>query len=215
MSEFRTLNVDVVINGETKRVDGQKRTAFVQLYGLDNLIPNRYSEVFVVDLIINLELNGIDPRHIIDEIKRLETLNSDGYTKEATQFKRAPLHPLWHQHYFSEHYLVQNIQNELNKSFKTIWDESMGEEGSVIKQNHINDLVHNVVQGTIETRSDEKRITGEWLVFSKEATGNIYLCMATHTTGDTNIYDKIAYCCEHQFPSLEPFASNRSATKNA
>lgn len=212
MSQFRTLHVDVIINGETKRIDGQKRTEFVQLYELDELIPNRYSEVFVVDLIMNLELNGIDPRHIIDEIKRLETLSADGYTKEATQFKHAPLHPLWHQHYFSAHYVVQNIQNELKKNFNTIWEESMGEKNSVIERKHLDKLVHNIVEGTIETRSNEKRITGEWLVFSKETTGNIYLCMATHTTGDTNIYNKVAYCCEHQFPLLEPFASNRRAS---
>jgi hypothetical protein len=48
----------------------------------------------IVDLMMSLELNGIDPRDIINEIKRLETLNDDGYTKEATQFKREPLHPL-------------------------------------------------------------------------------------------------------------------------
>jgi hypothetical protein len=213
MSQFRELNVDIVVNGETKRIDSKKRTEFVQAYDLDKLIPNRYSEVFVVDLIANLEINSINPKHIIDEIKRLETLDSAGYTKEATQFKHAPLQPLWHQHYFSEHYLVENIQNELKRSFKTIWDDSMGEEGSVIEREHIDSLVHNVVEGTIETRSNEKRITGEWLVFSKEATGNIYLCMATHAIGDANIYDKVAYCCERQFPSLEPFASNRNASQ--
>jgi len=213
MSQFRTLNIDVVVNGETIRIDGQKRTEFVQYYGLDNLIPNRYSEVLIVDLIMNLNLNEIDPRHIIDEIKRLEALDDDGYTKEATQFKHSPLHPLWHQHYFSAHYLVPNIQNEINRSFKVIWDKSMGPEGSVIEQKYINNLVHNVVEGTIEKRSNEKRITGEWLVFSKQATGNIYLCMATHTTGDKNIYDKVAYCCERQFPLLEPFASDRSASQ--
>ena len=212
MSKFRYLNIDVVVNGETINIDGEKRTEFVQLYGLDELIPNRYSEIFIIDLIVNLELNGVDPRHIIDEVKRLETLSNDGYTKEATQFKHAPLHPLWHQHYFSDHFLVHNIQNEIKKSFNTIWDESMGEKNSVIERKHLDKLVHNLVEGTIETRSNEKRITGEWLVFSKETTGNIYLCMATHTTGDTNIYNRLEYCCEHQFPLLEPFASNRRAS---
>lgn len=212
MSKFRNLNIDVVVSGETINIDGEKRTEFVQLYGLDELIPNRYSEIFVVDLIVNLELNGVDPTHIIDEIKRLETLSSDGYTKEATQFKHAPLHPLWHQHYFSEHFLVRNIQNEIKKSFNTIWDESMGEKNSVIERKHLDKLVHNLVEGAIETRSNEKRITGEWLVFSKETMGNIYLCMATHITGDTNIYNRLEYCCEHQFPLLEPFASNRRAS---
>lgn len=213
MSQFRSLNIDVVVNNVTKRIDGQKRTEFVNEYGIDDLISNRYLEVFIVDLIMNLDLNGIDPRHIIDEIKRLETLGDDGYTKEATKFKHPPLNPLWHQHYFSAHYVVENIQNEIKRDFKGIWDKSMGPEGSMIEKSHLDDLVHNLVNGTIETRSNEKRITGEWLVFSKQATGNIYLCMATHTTGDQSIYDKVAYGCERQFPLLEPFASNRSASQ--
>ena len=213
MSEFRSLNIDVVVNNQTIRIDSDRRTEFVNYYGLDELIPNRYSEVLIVDLMMNLELNGIDPRRIIYEIKRLETLSDDGYTKEATQFKHPPLHPLWHQHYFSAHYIVQNIQNEIDRDFKNIWDKSMGPEGSVIEKQHIDNLIHNVVHGTIKTRSNKKRITGEWLIFSKQATGNIYLCMSTHTTGDQNIYDKLAYCCERQFPWLEPFASNRSASQ--
>jgi hypothetical protein len=143
--------------------------------------------------------------------KKPQSLNVNSYTKEATQFKRKPLHPLWHQHYFPTQCLTPNIQNEIKRDFKTIWDKSMGAEGSAIEREHINELVHNLVEGTIETRSSEKRMTGEWLVFSKETTGNIYLCMATHLTGDQNIYDKVAYCCEFQFPSLEPFAFNRKA----
>jgi hypothetical protein len=210
MSQFRMLNVDVVVNGETKSIDEHKRTEFVELYGLHTLIPNRYSEVLIVDLIMSLELNGIDPRHIIDEIRRLEAIDGDGYTKEATQFKHAPLHPLWHQHYFSAHYIAPNILNEINRNFKAIWDNSMGDEGSVIEQKHLDTLVHNLVEGTIEMRSNEKRITGEWLVFSREPTGNVYLCMANHTTGDQIIFNKVAYCCERQFPSLEPFATARS-----
>jgi len=213
MSQFRTLNIDIVVNGEIRRIDGQKRSEFVQCYGLDNLIPNRYSEILIVDLLLNLDLFGIDPTHIIDQITRLEALDGDGYTKEATQFKHPPLFPLWHQHYFSAHYLVPNIQNEINRSVKVIWDKSMGPEGSIIEQKHIDNLVHNVVEGTIEKRSNEKRITGEWLVFSKQSTGNIYLCMAAHTTGDKNIYDKVAYCCKRQFPLLEPFASDRRVSQ--
>lgn len=211
MNNFQSLNIDVVIDGNTVRVDGQRRADFANLYGLDKLIPNRYSEVLITDLMINLEVNGIDPKHIIDEIKRLETTERDSYTKEATQFKHAPLHPLWHQHYFSAHFLIQNLQNEIKRDFKNIWDKSMGEKGSRIEKKHIDNLIHNITEGAIETRSVEKRVTGEWLVFAPESHGNIYLCMATHDMGDSMIYDKIAYCCERQFPSLEPFSSDRTS----
>lgn len=207
MINSEEINVDVDVGGQRRRIDGKKRREFAQQHSLNEIIPERFSEILVVDLMMNLELNGIDPSSVIQEIKRLES-GGNGYTKAASQFKHAPLHPLWHQHYFSSHYVVQNIQNELKKNFNQIWNSSMGPEGSVIERKHISALVHNVVQGTIEARSDEGRITGEWLVFAKEPSGMVYLCMATHLAGDQEIYNKIAYCCERQFPFLEPFASN-------
>lgn len=211
MSQFRDINIDIVVDGKTERVDGHARTEFVKNYRFDELIPNRYSEVLVVDLMINLRLNKINPRQIIDEIEQLESTVSDAFTKEATQYKHPPLHPLWHKHYFSEHFLIENIQIELQRKgrWSEIFRSSLGAEGSILTKEQIKNLAHETITGTVSKRSDEKRITGEWLIFAKEATGNIYLCMANHDTGDQNIYDKVAYCCKRQFPHLEPFNTNR------
>ncbi len=208
MDKFRSLNIDVVIGNEAKRITGAQRTEFVNFYGFDDLIPGRYSEVLIVDVMMNDYLNGISPMCVVDEIKRLESSVEEGYTKDPIQFNRNPLHPLWHQHYFSAHYLPTNIKNEMNKNFNAVWDRSMGVEGSAIEEKNMGDLMHAILHENIETRSNEKRMTGEWLVFSKQTTGNIYLCAATHTTGDQNIYNKVKYCCELQFPLLEPFASD-------
>lgn len=210
MSEWRHLNVDVIIDGEPRRIDSQIRTDFVKEYGLDELIGSRYSEIFIADLIVYRELNHVDPKLIINEIRNLENLDNKSYTKNATQFRRSPLHPLWHKHYFSSHFVAHNLYNEFKRGFKGMWDDAMGEEGSVIEKKHIDKLAHNLVEGSFQKRTDEKRMTGEWLVFSRQKSGNVYLCLATHETGDENIYKKVEYCCEHQFPTLEPFASNRS-----
>lgn len=214
MGNARSLNIDVVINGEARRISGAERTKFVHEFGIDEIIKDRYAEVLIVDLMINQQINGIDPSHVIREIKLLDSLSEYGYTKEATQFNRAPLHPLWHKHYFSDHFIIQNIQNEIRgKRFNEIWDRSMGPKGSIIEKKHIDALAHNLVTGSFEKRSEDKRLTGEWIVFSKHATGNIYLCMATHTTGDANIYEKVAFSCKTQFPLIEPFATDRMNAK--
>ncbi len=207
--QFRELNIDVVIDGKTQSISSQRRTEFVELYKLDELIPQRYSEVLVVDLLVDLELNGNDPAHIVDEIKHLELLGSVGFTKKASQFKHIPLHPLWHQHYFSVRHLIPNIQNELRRNYDTIWKESTGNAAPVNDPKIIANLINDLIQGSVERRSDEQRITGEWLVFSENSLGNIYLCTAKHGQGDQNIYDKIKYSCQHEFPMLEPFASDR------
>ena len=208
MNEIKQIVLNVHIGNEIKTINHNVISGFAAEFGLDRLIPNRYSWLLVIDMIMNLELNGIDPAHVVDEIRRLEDSNVDGYTKQATQFKHAPLYPLWHQHYFSAHYLVDNIQNELRRkgTWEGIFNESLGSEGSLITKEQMDKLIHEAVEETVQKRSNEERVTGEWLVFAKAAIGNIYLCMATHEMGDQNIFDKLAYACKRQFPTLEPFA---------
>ena len=73
-------------------------------------------------------------------------------------------------------------------------------------------FVSEIIHGTVQKRSNEGRLTGEWLIFAKGTMGNIYLCMENHSDNkieDQNIFNKLAYTCELQFPTLEPFASQR------
>lgn len=204
------VTLRVHVGDSIKEITHEQLADFADLTGLDAVAPNRYSWLLVVDMLINLEVNGIDPTQVVQEIKSLESSSHPSFVKPATQFKHPPLYPLWHKHYFSAHFVPHNIHAELNRGEKleNLVNEVLDPNKSpVITREMINELSHRVVHEPFEARSDEGRMTGEWLVFAKHDGNNYYLCMATHDAGDQVIYDKLAYAVKRQFPMLEPFAS--------
>jgi len=204
------VKLRVHVGDTIKEITHDRLAEFAELTGLELAAPNRYSWILVADMLINLEVNGIDPTQIVHEIKALENPTKISHAKPATQFKHPPLYPLWHKHYFSAHFLAHNIHAELNRGGKL---EKLVEEvldpnkSPVITKEMINELSHRVTHEPFESRANDGRITGEWLVFAKHNGQNHYLCMATHDTGDQAIFDKLAYACKRQFPMIEPFAS--------
>lgn len=182
---------------------------FAKVIRLDEVAANRYTWILVSNLYVYEKINGIDTRCIIDEIKALED-TGESHTKPATQFKNPPLYPLWHKHYFSAHFLARNIHAELKRGDKLgkIMDEVLDPNKSpVFTEERVWELSQRVAHEPFQERSEDARITGEWIVFSKHGGENIYLCMATHDSGDQVIYDTLALYCKHHFSTMEPFAS--------
>ena len=200
----------VHVGDSVKEIKHEQLVDFADLTGLNTLAPNRCSWLLVADMLVNLEVNGIDPFHIVQEIKALEDKSQLSHAKPETQFKHPPLYPLWHKHYFSAHFLPHNLHAELNRGGKLeklvneIFDSN---KSPIVTKEMINELSHRVTHETFESRAKEGRVTGEWLVFAKHNEENFYLCMATHDKGDHAIYEKLAYACKRQFPMIEPFAS--------
>jgi len=154
---------------------------------------------------VHEEANGISPSMIIDELKALESGTTTG-TKPATEFTKAPLKGLWHKHYFSAHFIGQNLVNQhaggrLEKLVERVMDP---EKYPIVTRELIGQFAHEVVQGAFEQREEQGKLTGEWIVFAKHADQNYYLCLATHNTGDPVIYDQIKSVCFPQFPFLAP-----------
>lgn len=197
------------VGNELKEITHAELESFAKLIGLQSIVRNRFSWILVGDIYINQMINGIDPYHIIDEIKALEGLR-ESLTKPPVQFRNPPLYPLWHKHYFSAHFIAANIYNELNRNnllsrvVNRIIDPAVS---PVFTMEMINDLSNAVVEKPFDTRSKDKRITGEWIVYGKHSGKNIYLCMAKHDSGDQEIFNKLSFYCRNHFPELEPFAS--------
>ena len=100
MNKIKQVILNVHIENETKTINHEVISSFASEFGLDDLVPNRYSWLLVIDMMMNLEINGIDPRTVVHEIQILEDATLKKHTKEPTQFKHPPLYPLWHQHFF-------------------------------------------------------------------------------------------------------------------
>ena len=47
-----------------------------------------------------------------------------------------------------------------------------------------------------------KKLTGEWLVYAKSNDKNYFLCLATHSEGDQNIFDNKILSCYQEFPEI-------------
>jgi len=199
-------------DGETtKEIHQEQIEAYAALYGLDVVAKERYSMLFVVNLMLLEVANGVDPHQVIDEIKALEGNGRKSYTKGASEFKGVFLKGLWHKHFMPAlpSVMAQNILNYLGKDgisnlVEEIFDPN---KSSVCTKEMINELSYRVVEEPIKKRGEDKMLTGEWIVYAKEPEGNYYLGIWRHDVGDENIAKAIKTTCIPQFPFLSKYIS--------
>lgn len=195
----------------TYRVENEELVEYANFYGLDRLIPRRFSWLFVFNLMMLERKNGILPFEIIDEIKSLEGVGNPMQTKPASEFKGAHLKGLWHKHYFAANpsLLAHNISNHLagGKLEKLVKEVFAPQRSPIATKEMISELSHRVVTGSLEDRAADNKLTGEWIIFSKHQGQNYYLCLATHESGDEVIAQNIKAACLPQFPFLCTYVS--------
>jgi hypothetical protein len=122
-------------------------------------------------------------------------------TKPASQFNGKWLGGLWHKHYSQPRFLACNLANHLtNKRFAAIAEETVGVDNE-FDADAVARFVHAAVIGNYEQRAGAAKLTGEWIVFAKEPTGNVYLTLADHIEDDEAIWRRCAACAP-EFPDL-------------
>ncbi|ODL95728.1 hypothetical protein [Acinetobacter pittii] len=194
----------------------------LSMLNFDEITQGRYSVNFIIGL-LNMFMHDIDIIRIINEIRHLEDpQNIDSYTKGATQFSHLPLKGLWHKHYLPGDIgsICQNIINGLNskgglkKVISTTCEDS-GEE--FFTPDLLSKLVNEVTEVPFSERSDQKMITGEWIIYHVHENKNYYLAVECHSKGsdendlntDQKIAEKIRLISKLEFPqfsgSLEIF----------
>lgn len=96
--------------------------AFIQMTGLDQIVPRRYSFLLVADLFGGFKAGSINPHMVTREIQALEAKKRTG-VRSSSEFKRLPLKGLWHKHYMQSNIasFARNIQRGLN-----IWHSIRG-----------------------------------------------------------------------------------------
>ena len=180
-------------------------------YGLNQLIPGRFSWLFVLNLMLLKKQSGIDPSSIIDEIRFLEGIGPSQQTKPESQLTGSCLKGLWHKHFLANNISVfaKNIANQLSgrkleNLVNQVFDPS---KNAVETEEMIGELSHRIVVESLETRAIQGKLTGEWIIFAKEGGQNYYLCVTTHESGDENIANSIKAACLPQFPFLAAYVS--------
>jgi len=192
-------------DNETKTITEENLADYARSVGLDRIALDRCSWLFIMNLYLFTEINGIDPKLVVEEIEVLEGKRQSIGTKPATQFKKDPLKGLWHKHFFSAHFVPRNLRNQLGKNgIKDLVEDVLDPTKSpVVTVDMINELSKRLVTGSLEKRETQDKLTGEWIVFAKHDGKNYYLCISTHKEGDQVIYDQISSMCFEQFPFLK------------
>jgi hypothetical protein len=186
------------------KITSRDLVVFRDMYVATSELASRMSELIWLDIYILDAVFGVSPHDILSAIREIEQGDLPSGVKPATQFKKMPLKGLWHKHYFSAHFLVNNILLGLGKNgVQKLVNEVMDPANSdVITQEMIDELTHRVIHDPVETREASKKLTGEWIIYLRHEGKNYYLCCNTHDAGDQFIYDRIVENCVRDFPDL-------------
>jgi len=168
-----------------------------------------YAERISFALAIRLVQHSADAIAILNEIDHLEGLNPHTATKPASQFRRQPLHPFWHKHFFAPRHILRNVgdrwrlTHEGNKDLDNLIGQIADHHGHV-ESKWPRILAHKLVIGGFEDRAEAKRLTGDWIIFAKYEGNNYYLDLATHTEGcdGEKLMSKLRDGCKSEYPFL-------------
>lgn len=125
---------------------------------------------------------------VLDELDYLERIRPTSRTKAEEPFRKKPLHPLWHKHFFLAKHVPRNVgvrwnlhdggNKDLTKMLGEV-AENYGESPEVWP----NYLTHRLVVQGFEERA-QRGLTGDWIIFAKHDGKNFYLDLAIHEEGE-------------------------------
>jgi len=205
------FNFNIHDGTNTRQISQTEINEYAELHELTRIAKDRFSSLFVVNLMLLDWVNGIDPIEVVEEIKVLEGLRASLQTKAESKFRGKKLRGLWHKHFMPAlpSVMAHNITNHLGKhGTKNLVEEIFNPNKSpVVTKDMIEELSHRLVVGSMEERAERDKLTGEWIVFAKEEGKNYYLGIWRHDSGDEKIAKTIQATCTPQFQFLSKYAS--------
>ena len=99
---------------------------------------------------------------------------------------RPPLRGLWHKHYFQPSFMPRNLIDETAQMDKDgRWEAMFAPHYGKYVHEFIDQISHEMVMGAYERRARDHRITGEFIVYERQADGsNYYLTLGKHGEWD-------------------------------
>lgn len=164
-----------------------------------------YSRILVEQLRFHVENRTAHIFAIMDEIAYLENkpLRRISRTKPPTQFTGDILRGLWHKHYTQAAFIEKNIQNHWRQNDLDELANSIMDNNTIPLDKRIGQLAHRIVIDGYKERSDQKKMTGEWIIYARQDECNYYLTLGHHDE-DAAILERVLLC-EGEFPALKFF----------
>lgn len=151
----------------------------------------RYTPGLARELAMHVVAGSYNVFSILNEIGLLEELSPHlSRSKRASRFTRAPLRGLWKKHHVQAHFILQNIMNEWTRgdSFEKVFRPYYG---MTLTTDITGRIARELVHTAYQARASGRRLTGEWIVFDKQPTGNHYLTLARHAEDDRAVFARI------------------------
>jgi hypothetical protein len=180
--------------------------------GLCRIDCTRVSRLLLAQLAAVRKHRILNSFSVTDVIQTLEGVGRVGCARGEEPFKHLPLKGFWKAHFFDASFLMKNLVNHWglgfdgSKKFEALCSrvaEKEEKEPSVYGWQ--GRLAHELTIGGYEEKAKQKNLTGEWLIFSKHAHLNYYLCITQHSNskeGDEEIYASLKKFCEPEYPFL-------------
>lgn len=197
-----------VVTGEDSGANAEV-ASFIDMTRLDQIAPNRYSILLVLQLFGGWKSGRQGPEKIIHEIQALESGRTTEF-KAPIKNKHQPLKGLWHKHYRQDglQSMAMNLELALKKYKIPFVEQKISEAKQSGEERFftIEDaaaIANDAVHGNLDRRGDDEAMTGEWLMFAKHEGQNYYLAITTHDSS-THPYTRqqIDSVCCVEFPFL-------------
>lgn len=205
------ISFNIHLGDTIRKVSHKEISDYASIYGIDTIAPNRYSSLFIMNVVSLHMIQGIEPGHIIEEIRHLEGLRESLKTKPPSEFKGSVLKGLWHKHFYPAlpSTIGHNIQNHLgNNGLRRLAEEVFDPRKSKkVTKEMIHEFSHKLVEGSLEQRGNKEKLTGEWIIYAKHNDKNYYLCVSPHNAEDNNILENIRVACVPEFSFLSKYVS--------
>lgn len=173
---------------------------------------SRVSRLLVAQLSSVSKHRTFNSFSVTDVIQKLEGVGRNGCEKREDIFKYLPLKGFWKAHFFDARFLTKNLVNhwglerEDSPKFDALCSRvAAEEEKNPSPHGWQGRLAHELTICGYEKKAMRKKLTGEWIIFSKHEGKNYYLCIAKHSTSkedDEKIYAGIKKLCEPEYPFL-------------
>lgn len=146
----------------------------------------RFAHCFLAELATNSFDRLFHIHAVYDEIGKLEgTDTTPSITKKQRQL-RAPLHGFWHKPYFQASFMVRNLIDETEKMQRDgRWEAMFAPHYGKYLHEFMGEISYKMTNGAYEKRAQDRKITGEFIVYERQADGsNYYLTLGKHGEWD-------------------------------
>jgi len=174
------------------------------------VVTGRYSAGLVRQFDAHVANRSANIFQIFSEIAGLEGVGTakPSRTKPPSEFKGRWLNGLWHKHYTQASFLATNLLLHWkgDKLLSLIKSSYGGRE--FFDEQAAKELSYRFVHDGYLERSNNSKLTGEWLVFAKQDSKAYYLTLGSHTEEDEAIWRRCKACAP-EFPDLQIIQEDR------